>query len=1053
MDELCSMNTMRRVFISCVLLTLASMARADVLAPSADPVTSFITVADSLARSPGDAGLDVFVGDNASLVGASVSRLLDAAFLAAQSGDAAGAGENVALAKRVVAAHEAHGGSDVARGLVTTYETWTASQRKSRARAMALEEESAAARKANDIPKAISLLDEARGMYEKIGDAHSVAVNWGTMGVTHFAVQDWDAVTKDYERALTARRAVEDRILEGRTLNGLGSVHLQRGDYAKSIEYYEQAVALRAKTGDLPGLGTSYNFLGNAYNLSGRYTQARDCYEKALPILESTGGPQQRVEILSGLAVLNADMGRMNDAETSYQRAIEIAHDAELGGPEAVLRRNLADNLRLQGRYTEALTNLDAAWTLLEANPDPAEQALLLSTRGTTYAEMGDFDAARTDFLAFADVAKTIENPSYAALAQRNIAEYYRGTGANQRGEKAAQEAVALAEKAGDARGYRDALFVRGDLLVRLGRYDDAMTVYQEALAQDTNDEAGRAILEDELAIAGVEALQGKTSDARLRLDGVRQRARAANLPYIETSVLFATGQSFEKENVDSAAAYYDAALAHVESQGAGLGTVHAGFLSGVRRHYYEEVMRFYVATYRRTNDAKWSKRAFATIEKAKARGLLDMLQATVAGAGSSDEAQLLDQLYALDPKSPDYAATRSALEDRYDRARSERVSSTMGGLANASTVIDVDALARTLPKKTVLLEYALGDSASFVWAIDRDGHEIATLPPRAEIEGPVRRLRDALARVDGDRTALLASARSAYELLIGPVAARVAKADAAIVVPDGAVFELPFEVLLTSEPVAGDWKQQPFLTRELTTLYAPSATVYASLKSKSSEEKFDRDLLAVGNPDFATLVDDRGAPLEPLPFAGEEVAAVSARVKADRKLVLTGADAREATIKRELETDAPRVVHLATHGLVDAAEPNRSSVALAAGDNEDGYFHTLEILATPTRSRLVVMSACESARGKVSRGEGVVGLSRAFLASGAGSVVASLWAVSDESTAELMKAFYDRMLGKKQSASRALNEARLALIDHDKFSHPFYWSPFVVTGTERSPW
>jgi CHAT domain-containing protein len=98
-------------------------------------------------------------------------------------------------------------------------------------------------------------------------------------------------------------------------------------------------------------------------------------------------------------------------------------------------------------------------------------------------------------------------------------------------------------------------------------------------------------------------------------------------------------------------------------------------------------------------------------------------------------------------------------------------------------------------------------------------------------------------------------------------------------------------------------------------------------------------------------------------------------------------------------------------------------------------------------------MSACESALGKVSRGEGVVGLSRAFLAAGAGSVVASLWAVSDESTAELMQVFYQQMLGKKRSASRSLNEARLALIKGEKFSHPFYWSPFIVTGTERSPW
>ena len=105
------------------------------------------------------------------------------------------------------------------------------------------------------------------------------------------------------------------------------------------------------------------------------------------------------------------------------------------------------------------------------------------------------------------------------------------------------------------------------------------------------------------------------------------------------------------------------------------------------------------------------------------------------------------------------------------------------------------------------------------------------------------------------------------------------------------------------------------------------------------------------------------------------------------------------------------------------------------------------------TTSDLVVMSACESARGRVSRGEGVVGLSRAFLGAGAGSVVASLWSVSDESTAELMRVFYERMFGKKRSASRALQEARLALLERETFSHPFFWSPFIVTGTERSPW
>ncbi len=1049
-----------------LLSTGISPARSAPLSPSVDPVATFIAVADSVARTQGDAGLEAFVADNSVLVGASVAQLLDVAFQLSQAKEtAAGAKENVAFARKIAAAHEARGGTKVARGLCDRYDKWTASQRTSRAKAIALEAESVAARKANDIPKAVSLLDQARAIYEKIGDAHSIAVNWGTRGLTQFATADWDAVIKSYDEALVARRAVEDRILEGRTLNGLGSAYQQRGDYTKSIEYYQQAIALREKTGDLGGLATSITYLGNTYNLSGRYVQARECYEKALPILEAQGNPQQMVEMLSGVALLNVEMGRLRDAEEAYVRGIEIATGAGLTDSEAKLRRSLADNLRLQNRFSEALVHLDKTLQLIEARSTAggqtavidmvSEQALAHSTRGITYMNMGEMDQARDDFVKFSELAKTLENPSYAALAQRNIGEFYRDIGAYDRGLKAALEAIATAEAAGLAREYREGLVLRGDLETRLGRHQDALKTWQEALAQDTQDQAAKAMLEDEVAIASTEAALGMTKEARTRLRGAGARAHDAGLPYIETAVKFAMGQSFEKENPDSAAFYYDRALGDIEAGGATVGAaaLQTGYLSGVRRFYYEEVTRFYASNFSATGDARWSKRAFTTMEKAKARGLLDLLQATVGEQTSPEEEKLLDQLYSLDPASADYAAKREEIEGQYAELRRARVQSAMGGLADASAVVDPDAIARILPDKTVLLEYALGDSASFLWVIDRDGFDMAKLPPRSQIESQVRRLRDALSRVDGDPTALLSSARDVYQMLVAPAGARVAKAKTAVIVPDGVVFELPFEVLLTEEPKQEGWHKQPFLTRKLTTLYAPSASVYASLKASTRDTEYPRDLLAVGNPDFTTLAARADGVLAPLPFAAQEVEAVSSRIKDERKLVLTGKDACEGTVKRELRNGAPRVVHLATHGLVDANEPERSSVVLAADDSDDGYFHTLEILATPTRSRLVVMSACESARGKVSRGEGVVGLSRAFLASGAGSVVASLWAVSDESTAELMKAFYERMLGKKRPASRALNEARLALIETDKYSHPFYWSPFVVTGTESAPW
>jgi len=1048
---------MRRSVLLLLCLGLAVVcarsAQTAPLSPSADPVTAFITAADSLDRTGGDGALAGFVKENEVLVGASVAKLLDAAFVAGSGGDAAAEKENVNFARRIATAHQAQGGSAVALSLVDTHAGWTAAQRKLRAQAMQLEADAAETRKAGDIPGAVEKLNQARSLYEKIKDRHSVAVNWGTMGVTHWPTGEWDVVIADYEQALAARRAVENRILEGRTLNGLGTAWQQKAQWDKAAEYYGQAIDLRTRTGDLPGLGTSITYLGHVYNSQGRYVQARDEYERALPILEAQGNAAQMVELSTGIAAVNAAMGRIEDSNTAYRRGIALAQANQLGGHEMLCRRNLADNLRRQGRYTEALEETDAARALLAANPNPGEEMLLHETRGLTYMAMGELDAAREDLVKVSEMASAAGEPGAASAALTNVGYLYRDLGASDRGLKSADQAIALAEQAGDGRRYRNALILRADLEMRQGRYDDALATWKEALAQDEADQAAGEALVDEIGMAGAVAGLGQADAARTQLRGLVTRAEKAGLPEVEWSALFAIGHTYEKQDPDSAEAWYERALTRLEVAGEDVsgGEIQTEYLSGRRRGYYEEVARFYGDTYATTRDRRWSDASFRTIERAKARGLLDMLRASVAATPSKPETDALDALYSLDASAADYSAKRAELEKQYVELRRARVGKAISGFQSGG-VVGLDAAMRALPKKSLLLEYALGDSASQLWIIDRNGSELVTLPRRAELEGSVRRLRDAVANVEGGSAALRATARELYTTLLGPAAARLRGAETLIIVPDGGLFELPFEALLSADATANAaWSSLAYVARTHAVVYAPSAAVYVSLKSGLRQNDFNRDLLAVGNPDFTTLA--AGSELAPLPHAEAEVAAIGTRVKESRRVVLTGTGATEAGVKQELAATPPRIVHLATHGLVDPNDPSRSSVALAAGDGEDGYLHTLEILATRMPCELVVMSACESARGRVSRGEGVVGLSRAFLAAGAESVVASLWAVSDESTADLMQVFYEKMMGKKHTAARALKEARVALIDGGSFAHPFYWSPFVVTGTERSPW
>jgi len=290
---------------------------------------------------------------------------------------------------------------------------------------------------------------------------------------------------------------------------------------------------------------------------------------------------------------------------------------------------------------------------------------------------------------------------------------------------------------------------------------------------------------------------------------------------------------------------------------------------------------------------------------------------------------------------------------------------------------------------------------------------------------------------------------------LVEPAGDHLERAERVVIFPDGFLFEVPYEALLAEDSgESADWKDLAYLGRAYSTLYAPSASVYVQLSRDSEKSKHDLDLLAFGAPDYSTLLGE-GASLEPLPYAVEEVTAISDRVKEKKREVRVGVAATESALKQGLRDSSPRVVHLATHGLVDAAEPGASSVVLARDENtdDDGYFRAVEIASAPCAAGVVVMSACESARGRVTRGEGVIGLTQAFFASGADGVVASLWSVSDESTSELMKAFYARLLGKKKSAADAMKTARVELIEQERFAHPFYWSPFIVMGTDKMPW
>ena len=425
---------------------------------------------------------------------------------------------------------------------------------------------------------------------------------------------------------------------------------------------------------------------------------------------------------------------------------------------------------------------------------------------------------------------------------------------------------------------------------------------------------------------------------------------------------------------------------------------------------------------------------------------------------------------------------------------------------------------AQVLDADTALLEYSVGGEHSYLWAVTAEGVTLARLPARDRIDRQVVALRDQILpagarraiivtpatessesdaqrglRLAGGGTfgntgAFVAASHALYETAVAPAAQFVGKRRL-LVVPDGSLSYVPFETFLTSTAGTG-YAALSYLVKSNEIVYAPSASVVAALRRQSaSRPAAARSVLVVADPVFDAAdarlhVSQPGRPPDHasagLSRAVEDVAnirldSLSGAGAKFRRLAGTRYEAqqidrsaREAGLKTDvwLDLDASeanattrdlsqyRVLHFATHGLIDTERPQFTGLVLSlVGNREgtDGFLRTDQVFNLKLGSPLVMLSACETGLGREARGEGIIGLTRAFMYAGAPTVGVSLWSVADQSTAQLMSDFYKGLLGGRGSApSAAMRSARLSMIASEKYSAPFFWAPFVLVGDWR---
>ncbi|HBB87915.1 MAG TPA: hypothetical protein DC047_09895 [Blastocatellia bacterium] len=366
------------------------------------------------------------------------------------------------------------------------------------------------------------------------------------------------------------------------------------------------------------------------------------------------------------------------------------------------------------------------------------------------------------------------------------------------------------------------------------------------------------------------------------------------------------------------------------------------------------------------------------------------------------------------------------------------------------------------------VLEFCLGEERSFAWLISRQTVSFEILPGRREIEGTVRQYVNDLSvaptnlHLQSSVTKQRAMAEDLFTMLFGKLADQLHADSKLIVVPDGLLNQVPYESLVHNGR---------YLIEDHQISYLPSASLIELLRQppkSASDLKGQLDLLAFGDPVFQqrsktslsrklpaalseinrTSWDWDMTNLSRLPRTRDEVEYIASLIPTERERLYLGKDSTEKAFKQEALSKY-KWIHLATHSLVDERNPGRSSVVLGPDGNndEDGFLRATEIADLDLNCDLVVLSACETGRGQLLSGEGIIGLSRSFFIAGARSVVVSQWAVSDISTAQLMKDFYQQLINNVAKAA-ALREAKLRMLNGgSETRHPYYWAPFVIIG------
>ena len=858
----------------------------------------------------------------------------------------------------------------------------------------------------DDYQKAIEYQEKRLKNAIENGDGDEEGAAYRNLGNAFHSLSDYPKAIEYHENALKIAIEIGDRGGEGKAYGNLGSAFQSLSDYRKNIEYQEKRLNIAIEIGDRGGEGGAYGNLGNAYDSLGDSQKAIEYHEKHLKIAREVSNLDGEGKAYGNLGNAYQSVGDYRIAIEYNEKALKIAVEIGDRAGEGRACGNLGSAYRSLGDYRKAIDYHERLLKIAKEIGDRRGEGGAYGNLGNAYQSLSDYRKATEYHGKHLKIAIEIGDRAGEGGAYGNLGNAYHSLGDYRRSFEYHEKRLKTAIEIGDRRGEGEAYGNLGNAYDWLGDYRKALEYHEKRLkiAIEIGDRRGEGEAYGNLGNA-----YHSLGDYRRALEYHEKRLKIAK----EIGDRAGEGEAYHNiGNVYSSLEQFENAVDYFVSAVDAFNSLRSLLKSqdNWKVAFREQHETTYTALWRSLIRTENFDEALFAAEQGRAQTLSDNLLIqyklpTYLSAAQTDTKETISLLIKELSTPTIFLATEGLTVYIWFLRRENKVAFRRGRIEADTRERDpIHALLQSSLEKMGAEDRIRSDRASeFSMDARGEGPGKLPLPP---LDNPLKPF---------------------YDAVIDPVVDMLGPQDEELlIVPNGALGLTPWAAVIESMRIRT----------------VPSLTSYQLILSVPEGYHKKTGVLLVGNPCLRELEN----PFQDLPCAQEEVEMIASFFNT---IPLTGREATKAEVMKRMSSVG--LIHIAAHGNERTGEialsPN-PGWASKFPQRKDYILKMSDVQAANLRARLVVLSCAYSGRGRILKGEGVVGIARAFLSAGARSVLVALWSIDDEATMVFMKSFY-QLLRDGKTASAAVHQSMKSLRESEHFSEMKYWAPFQLIGDD----